>query len=123
MKKKIRNDIEQPKKLTKKELNKLNKMWPNISEICEVKMEESKREKITINDINQDETLVFINLAKLNEIQEENETMKYRIQNYLYWLEKEVHNRDSSLFNHVILLNESYKRLTKDNKEPIKIVE
>lgn len=85
--------------------------------------EKLKRDKITINDINQDEMLVFINLAKLNEIQEENNTLKYRIQNYLYWLEKEIHNRNSSLFNHVFLLNESYKKLTKDIKEPIKIVE
>ena len=56
----------------------------------------------------------FVKLLMLKE--NENKKLKQNISYYLDWLEKEVHNYKSSLFNHAIAYRNSYSILVLGDK-------
>lgn len=56
----------------------------------------------------------FVKLLMLKE--NENKKLKENISYYLDWLEKEVHNYKSSLFNHAIAYRNSYSILVLGDK-------
>ena len=60
--------------------------------------------------------LLMLKENEIIELENDNKKLKQNISYYLDWLEKEVHNYKSSLFNHAIAYRNSYSILVLGDK-------
>ena len=105
--------------------NEIYERTKNFSRADFVNLLTSKENKI-IGLKNQQKELIFNNKRiskiaedrydRILELENDNKKLKQNISYYLDWLEKEVHNYKSSLFNHAIAYRNSYSILVLGDK-------